>query len=62
MASKRCALCGAYLDPGEHCDCDEQEPAQVDEWEARRPVRGRQLSMEALYARHMGVNREEYMR
>lgn len=22
---KRCKLCGCYLDPGEHCDCDEQE-------------------------------------
>lgn len=22
---KRCKNCGCYLDPGEHCDCDEQE-------------------------------------
>ena len=22
---KTCKICGAYLDPDEHCDCDEQE-------------------------------------
>lgn len=62
MAFRRCALCGAYLDPGERCDCEEESPAPVDEWEARRPVRSRKWSMEALYARHMGVDREEYLR
>lgn len=62
MAFKRCALCGAYLDPGERCDCEEESPAPVDEWEARRPVRSRQMSLEALFARHMGVDREEYLK
>lgn len=62
MAFKRCALCGAYLDPGERCDCDAESPAPVDEWEARRPVRSRQLNMESLFARHMGVDREEYLK
>lgn len=34
---KRCKLCGCDLDPGEWCDCDEQELAQP-EMEMRRPV------------------------
>ena len=59
MYRRRCAQCGAYLDPGEWCDCDEQE-APVDEQEARRPLKGRQLSMDDLYARHMGIDKEEY--
>lgn len=36
MAFKRCACCGAYLDPGEHCDCDDYE--QPEREMARRPV------------------------
>ena len=24
MAFKRCPVCGAYLDPGERCDCSEE--------------------------------------
>lgn len=61
MARKRCALCGAYLDPGEWCDC-EDDPAPVDEWEARRPLKGRQMNMDDLYARYMGIDKEEYLR
>lgn len=25
MHFNRCERCGAYLDPGEHCDCEEQK-------------------------------------
>lgn len=33
---KRCARCGCYLDPGEWCDCEEQDQACIDT--PRRPV------------------------
>lgn len=25
MYAHRCEKCGAYLDPGEHCDCEREE-------------------------------------
>lgn len=25
MYAHRCDRCGAYLDPGEHCDCEREE-------------------------------------
>lgn len=31
----RCERCGAYLDPGERCDCTEHE--QVEQQEAQPP-------------------------
>lgn len=31
----RCKRCGAYLDPGEQCDCVEHE--QIEQQEAQRP-------------------------
>lgn len=34
---KRCKRCGCFLDPGEWCDCEEQE--QPEEEMARRPVK-----------------------
>nr|MBR4279814.1 hypothetical protein [Clostridia bacterium] len=61
MIYKKCPHCGANLDPGETCDCQDEEH-EVDAQEARRPLRGRQLSMDALYARHMGIDREVYLR
>lgn len=56
---KICPDCGAHLDPGERCEC-EGRYAPVDEMEARRPIKARQLSMSDLYARHMGIDKEEY--
>lgn len=29
MQCKQCPLCGAYLDPGERCDCKEKEAAPL---------------------------------
>lgn len=33
MGSKRCPYCGAYLDPGEKCDCwdDESNSTEIKE-------------------------------
>jgi hypothetical protein len=30
MYYKKCPLCGANLDPGEACDCDQKEKARED--------------------------------
>lgn len=27
-----CQHCGAHLDPGEKCDCEEEEEKENDEW------------------------------
>ena len=29
MMNYQCELCGAYLDPGEHCDCTEEKEQKV---------------------------------
>ncbi len=29
MYYNECQLCGAYLDPGEHCDCEEERQRQT---------------------------------
>ena len=31
MMNYKCEQCGAYLDPGEHCDCKEEEQQKVSE-------------------------------
>lgn len=59
MRHRRCALCGAYLDPSEWCDCEDTPADDVDEWEARRPLRGRQLSLDDLLARHLKSDSKE---
>ena len=51
---KRCKLCDCWLDPGEWCECDEQELAQP-EMEARRPVSKRRT----VYARE--YDSQEYI-
>lgn len=46
MYFNRCSICGAYLDPGEHCDCQNKKEEieelryieseeHEDEWEER---------------------------
>lgn len=50
---RTCACCGAHLDPGEHCDCDEHEQPEVEE--ARLPRRTR-----TIYPREW--NSEAYLR
>lgn len=57
MAFKRCACCGAYLDPGEHCDCDDYE--QPEREMARRPV-ARQRTLDDLIAKHLKIDKEAY--
>lgn len=59
MKNRRCAICGAYLDPGEWCDCD-RDVTEVDEQEARRNRKPRRLDHDGLYARHMKIDREEH--
>lgn len=29
MYYNECSQCGAYLDPGEHCDCEEERQRQT---------------------------------
>ena len=29
MCYNECSQCGAYLDPGEHCDCEEERQRQT---------------------------------
>ena len=36
MTFKRCRFCGAYLDPGEWCRCDEHDQPEAEE--SRRPL------------------------
>lgn len=37
---RRCKRCGAYLDPGEWCDCEEQkEQSEIPEERPHRPHR-----------------------
>lgn len=31
MYYHECPNCGAYLDPGERCDCEENAPADVED-------------------------------
>lgn len=59
MRNRKCAHCGAYLDPGEWCDCD-QDVLEVDEQEARRPRKQNRLDYDGLYARHMMIDKEEH--
>lgn len=59
---KRCKICGCYLDPGEWCDCQEDENQDVDEQEARRPSKARHPSVAERYARSMGIDKEVYLR
>ena len=37
---KKCKICGCRLDPGEWCNCQDEEATEVDREEARIPVRG----------------------
>lgn len=59
MYGRKCALCGARLDPGERCEC-EREEHELDRWEARPPIRGRQLSLDDLMAKHLKIDKEAY--
>ncbi len=59
---KRCKFCGCYLDPDEWCDCQDEDAAEVDEQEARRPVKYKPVALSDLYARHMGIDKEVYLR
>lgn len=55
---KVCHECGASLDFGEKCDC-ENDPCPLPEMEDRR-VKRRALNYEALYAQYLGIDREEH--
>lgn len=38
----RCKMCGAYLDPGERCDCDKTEVEKMNKrkvWEALQSIK-----------------------
>lgn len=32
--SYRCEYCGAYLDPGEHCECREERKVTAEKWKS----------------------------
>lgn len=51
---RKCKLCGCYLDPGEWCDCEEDQPSEVDT--PRRAVAPRRT----VYPREWSS--EEYIR
>ena len=36
MRNYICSHCGAYLDPGENCDCEEIEAIVAATWEKRK--------------------------
>ena len=59
---KRCKFCGCYLDPGEWCDCQDEEEQDVDEQEARRPSKVQHPSVAERYARYLGIDKEVYLR
>lgn len=59
---KRCKICGCCLDPGEWCDCQDEDASEVDEQEARRPVKYKPVTLSDLYARQMGIDKEVYLR
>lgn len=61
MKFKVCCVCGAALDHGERCEC-EREAAELDRWEARPPIKGRQLSLDDLMAKHLRIDKEAYRR
>lgn len=44
MFYRKCQYCGAYLDPGEHCNCQEEEPVvqkkeKTETWPLEKMVR-----------------------
>ena len=51
---RKCKLCGCYLDPGEWCDCEDEQTVEVDM--PRRAVAPRRT----VYPREW--NSEEYLR
>ena len=49
MQYKTCSLCGAHLDPGEHCDCDQYEQPEIEM--ARIPQHKPNVSRETFFDR-----------
>lgn len=37
----RCEYCGSYLDPGEHCDCKEEEKDDPEDTDQQEKTIGR---------------------
>lgn len=41
MYYRRCPICGAYLDPGEHCDCQQVKEEPDKSETVKLDVKGR---------------------